>query len=194
MTLTVSLSSDENDIELRIHPVRLTPAPGAREFARIADGSTAILQSQRSAKRERECLHAWIQEFNLECSIFHWPLLPDELIKPVPLHRSGTVVVGIDAVIVTWRRAVQFHGEADWFAILGGSQDEVKVARMKAENNPAGDRLQHCAFRTDLPTPAESPLIERHSGLWRVGTLRILSDRFGGSEMFCPMVADVGFR
>jgi len=41
-----------------------------------------------SAKRECECLHAGIKELDLECSIFHWSFLPDELIEPVPLDCS----------------------------------------------------------------------------------------------------------
>jgi hypothetical protein len=86
--------------------------------------------------------------------------LPDELIKPVVLHRAGTVVVDIGAVIVTWRRAVQFHHEADRPAILGCSQNEVKIAGMKAKNNLSRDRLKHRAFLTHLPTPTESPLIQ----------------------------------
>ena len=145
-------------------------------------------------KRERKRLHSWIKELNLESSIFHPPFLPDELIEPVILDCSRPVVVGIDSVVVTWSSAVQFYDESDRLAILSGSQHEVKIAGMKTENDLSGDGLKYRAFLTDLPTPAESPLIERKSGLWRIRTLGILSDRLGGSEMFCPMIADVGFR
>src|ERR1700727_2050715 len=88
--------------------------PGIDEPELLANIDAPI---RRLAKRERECLHAWIQELDLECSIFHRPLLPDEVIKPVPLYCACTVVVGIDAMIVSRCRDVQFHGEADRPAI-----------------------------------------------------------------------------
>ncbi len=88
MTFTVSLSSDACDIGLRIHSAKLAPATVAREFAKNCRRVNIDPPITRSAKRERECLHAWIQELNLECPIFHRPLLPDQLIQPVPLHCS----------------------------------------------------------------------------------------------------------
>src|SRR5580704_6736987 len=153
-----------------------------------------FFQCRQSTKRERECLHAWIKELDLESSIFHRPPLPDQLIEAVPLHCSQTVVVYIDAVIITRRRAVQLHFEADWLAIVVGSQDEVKIAGVKAEDNLPRGGLKRGAFCTDLPTTAESPLIERESGFWRISTVGILNNRLGGREVFCPMVADVGLR
>src|ERR1700728_208430 len=97
-------------------------------------------------------------------------------------------------MIVARSGTIQLHGEADGLAILGSSQHKVKIPRMKAEDNFSGRRLQHCALRTHLPTSTQRPLIERKSGLWRIRMFRILSDRLSGGEVFCPMVADIGFR
>jgi len=44
-------------------------------------------------------------------------------------------------------------GEADRFAILCGSQDEVKIAGMKTKNDFSRGGLKHCALLTDLQTP-----------------------------------------
>jgi hypothetical protein len=86
MTFTVSLSSDACDSGLRIHSAKLTPATVAREFAKNCRRVNIDPPITRSAERERECLHARIKELNLECSILHRPLLPDELIKPMVFH------------------------------------------------------------------------------------------------------------
>src|ERR1035437_1202946 len=178
MTFTVSLSSDAYVVGLRIHSPKFSPATVTKEFAKNCRRVTIdppITRSPiaRSTKRERERLHARVKELDLECSIFHWPFLPDELIEAVLLHCSGTVAVGIDAMIVTWRGTVEFHGEADRLVILSDSQHQVKIAGVKAENDLSGGCLNDCAFLANLPSPAETPLIEGESGLWRIGSLGI---------------------
>src|ERR1700728_579676 len=117
MTFTVSSSSDAYVIGLRIHSPKLSPATVTKEFAKnfrrvTIDPPITRSPIARSTKRERERLHTRVKELDLECSIFHRPFLPDELIESVPLHCSGTVAVGIDAMIVTGRGAVEFHAEA----------------------------------------------------------------------------------
>jgi hypothetical protein len=66
--------SDARDVGTRTHSARLTPAAVAIDFAKNCRRVNIDPPITRSAERERECLHAWIKELDLECSIFHRPL------------------------------------------------------------------------------------------------------------------------
>src|SRR5262245_14814961 len=88
--------------------------------------------AKKLAEREGESLHAGIEKFDLESPVFHRSFLPDELIQAMFLHRTGAVHIGIAAVVVTGRRAIELHFEANGLVILC-AENEMQIARMKAE-------------------------------------------------------------
>lgn len=58
------------------------------------------------AKCEGKGLHAWGEVFDLEDSVLDRVFLSNQLIEPMPLHLSGSVVVRVRAVIIARGRAV----------------------------------------------------------------------------------------
>src|ERR1700721_1115827 len=92
--------------------------------ATISWRSSLLLQSMflQSSEGEGKGLHARIQEFNLESSIFHSSLLADQLIQAMLLHRAGAAGIGVAAVIVAGCGAINFHHEAHRLAVLRGAQ------------------------------------------------------------------------
>src|SRR5215469_10761785 len=121
MIFTIPFSPDANMVGLNSHSVKLSPAAVANEFAKKFR-RVNIWASSRLSKRESKCLYTRVEEFNFECSVFHWPLLPYQLIKPMTLNRARTIAVGIDSVIISRRRAIQHHLEANRPSIFGGTQ------------------------------------------------------------------------
>jgi len=97
-----------------------------------------FLRSPTSTKRESKRLHAWIEEFNFKGSVFHGPLLPDELIQTVLLDSACTGGVGVAAVVLAGWRAVKLHCETNGLAVLRRSQHQVDVAGMKAKRDLSG--------------------------------------------------------
>src|ERR1700722_11191752 len=110
-------------------------------------------------KRKRKRLHARIEKINLECSIFHRPLLPNQLIQAIPLNRAGSACVGVGTVITSGWCAIEFGRETNRFPIFCGTQHQVKIARMKPEDNLTGQRFKHRAFLAHFPASAQGPLI-----------------------------------
>src|SRR6516165_4322211 len=147
-----------------------------------------------SAKRKRERLHTGIEEFDFKGSVLYRPFLPDELIKPVTLNCPQAVQIGISTVIFSWRCAIQRHFETDRLVLFRGSQDEMKVACVKAIDDLPRGRLQYGTLLVHLPTPAKGPLIKRESRERSIGLAGILGDRLLRGKVLRPMVADIGFR
>src|SRR5579862_4487484 len=91
-------------------------------------------------KRKSKRLHAGVEKINLECSVFYRPLLPDQLVQAIPLNRAGSACIGIGAVVFPGRSTVEFDGETNWLAVFCGAQHQVKIARVKPEDNFSGKR------------------------------------------------------
>src|ERR1700733_14328925 len=121
--------------------------------ATISWRSSLSMQSMflQSSEGEGEGLHARIQEFNLESPIFYSSLLADQLIQAMFLHRAGAAGIGVAAVIVAGRGAVDFHHEAHRLAVLRGSKYEVQIARVKAVQNPGVRGLRNRIFEAYIP-------------------------------------------
>src|ERR1700693_5299058 len=138
-------------------------------------------------------LHTRIEKINLECSVFHRPLLPNQLVQAIPLNRAGSACVGIGAVVFPGRSTVEFDGETNRYPVFCGAQHQVKVARVKPEDNLTGKGFKHCAFLAHFPASAQGPLIQRKPGLRAVRFARVFSHRLGRSKISSAFVSYVGF-
>src|SRR6202161_2684933 len=143
------------------------------------------------SKRKSECLHAGIEKIDFESTVFHCALLANELIQAVALNGARAGCVGIGAVIVARRSAVKFDCETNRLAIFRGTEDQVQVAGVKAEDNFSGDGLEHGAFVAHFPASAQSPLIQRKARLRTVGFARIFGDGLSGSEISSALVSHI---
>src|ERR1700722_6847191 len=146
-----------------------------------------------STKRKSKRLHAGIEKINLECSVFHRPLLPDQLVQAIALNRAGSACVGVSPVVFPRRSTVEFDRETNRFPVFCGAQHKVKIARMKPENDLAGKRFKHSAFLTHFPASAQGPLIQRKPGLRAVRFSRVFSHRLDRSKISSAFVSNVRF-
>src|SRR5262245_64566102 len=115
-----------------------------------------------SAERERERLHAGVEELDLEPSIGDRSRLPDQLIQA--LFDSGAVAAVIDVATMrgTGRLPVDRDAEADT-APRTRPHDEVQVAGVKAIYDPAVRAAQDGGLAADRPVARPRPLIEREA-------------------------------
>ena len=80
-------------------------------------------------------MHAGIEEFDFESAVFDCTFLAYQLIEAVALDCAGSAGVGVAAVIIPRGCSVERDFEADGFAVFRGAEDQVQVARVKAEDN-----------------------------------------------------------
>jgi hypothetical protein len=108
--------------------------------------------------------------------------LPDQLIKTLLRNNAVSLIVGIDAMIVLRRLAVDAHAEAHGFSIGGGPENEMKIARVKAIGDASVLRVERRALSPDRPVAGERPLIGlqlRGSGI----DLTLVGDRAAESRL-----------
>src|SRR5215468_9637148 len=74
-------------------------------------GSAAAPCARRSPEREREGLHAGIEELDLEGAIADRPALSDELVEALLRHHA--VAGGVDVVAVVGARGRAVEGDAE---------------------------------------------------------------------------------
>src|SRR5215472_1388675 len=110
------------------------------------------------------------------------------------LNSTHATAVRIDAVIISRRSSVQLHSEANRFPLFCCSEHEVKITRVKTEENLSGWGLQDCAFLSHFPSATQRPLIQRDPRLWGVSVARILSDVFSRCKVFSSAIPNVGLR
>src|ERR1700733_6358676 len=110
------------------------------------------------------------------------------------LDCAGSAGVGVAAVVVAWSGSVECDFKADRLAIFRGAEDEMQVARVKAEDDFAGSRFEDSTFGAHLPRAAERPLIQRKPRLRSVGHARVLGEELGGGEVLGAFVTYIGFR
>ena len=88
----------------------------------------------------------------MKSSVFDCAFLADELVEAMALYCSGAACVGVDAVIVAGRGAVERDFEADGLAIFCRAQNQMQIARVKTEDDFARSGIEDRAFGADLPT------------------------------------------
>src|ERR1700733_8592689 len=89
---------------------------GFSEFFLFAESIAS--PSSLSSECEGKSLYARIEKFNFKRPIFHFALLPDQLIQPVLLHNARALLVGVHAVILAGRGAIKPHAETHGLSIF----------------------------------------------------------------------------
>ena len=128
-----------------------------------------------SAERERERLHAGIEELDLELPIDDRLRLPDQLIQTRFDHRAVAAVVHVEAVSRTGRLSVDRHAETYGAPWPWRAHDEMKVARVKATHDAAVGTAEDGCLPAHRPLASQRPLIERQA---RRGSIEATPIRF----------------
>jgi len=113
-----------------------------------------------SPKRKRIYLYAGIEKFDFECAVFHFSFLANQLVQAVFLHHPLALCVGVYAVVFAWRGAVYANAKPHRLAIFAGSQNQMQVPRMKAEEHLSRGGYQRRVLIAHSPVSSESPLID----------------------------------
>ncbi len=84
------------------------------------------------AERKCECLHAGIEELDLERAIFHASLLANQLVEAIFLYCAISLGVHVNSAVGPGRFSIERHAETDGLAVVAGAQDEVQIARVES--------------------------------------------------------------
>ena len=106
-----------------------------------------------SAESEGVGLHARIEKADLERMIGNRLRCADELIEPLRRDYANAFGIGVHAVSIAGRLAVDGDAEADLAAFDRGTEDEVQVTRMEAVDDAAVLRVQLRTLFADRPFP-----------------------------------------
>src|SRR2546423_419806 len=131
-----------------------------------------------------------IQEFDLEGSIADRPCLPDELVHTRFAHTPPPFSVHVKAMVGPGRSTIELDAEADGVTLGRRSQDEVKIASVKAIGDAAGV-VQRRVFASDRPDPRQAPVVERQGGYSPVEARSVFADAAGRREIRRVVVADI---
>ena len=81
-----------------------------------------------STEREGEGLHTRSEKFNVEGPIPHVMALSHQLVEPVRRDGTEALTIGIRAVIVARRLAIDQNAKPHWVPGLGRPENEVQIA------------------------------------------------------------------
>ena len=147
-----------------------------------------------SAKRKGKCLHARIEELDLERAVLHVPLLTNQLVEPIFRDRAMALAVYVHTAILKRRRAVDRDAKPDRPAAGSRTEHEMQIAGMKTEHNPPRRRRRYRVLAGDGPLAAQAPLIHLQVAGRRIALRAVLGDRLRRGVVLLPFVAHVGFR
>src|SRR6185437_2864418 len=104
-----------------------------------------------SAEGESIGLHAGIEEADFEGVIRNRSLRTHELIQALRRHDAISIGIGVHAMCVAGRLAVDGDAEADVVSRRGWAEHQMQVARMEAVEDAAIRRVELRAFLSDRP-------------------------------------------
>ena len=118
--------------------------------------------------------------------------LADELVEPLAGHGAGARLVGIGAVIVAGRLAVDRDAEAHRLAVGARPQHQMQVAGMEAEGDLAGCRVECCLLGRAGPVAGQRPLVQRERLRCLVVMWLVLGRTARLDEVCGALIADIG--
>ena len=146
---------------------------------------------QSSPKGERVGLGAGIEKADLERAVGDRAVLPDQLIKPLPVHDALAVGIHIGAMAVAGHFAVNRDPESDGLAICR-AEHEVEIASVKPVDDAAVLAVEARPLIADRPISGQAPLVElRLAG--GVDMRAVFDSAARRNEVLCPSVAEISF-
>ena len=114
-------------------------------FQRRAHWETMIFRLATSTltERERKSLHARIEKLDLELAINDRLWLADQLIEPLFANRAVALGVNVNSVRRARRLSIDEHAKAHGSSSRCRSHDEMKIAGVKAVDDPPVGLVQH---------------------------------------------------
>src|SRR5271163_5031395 len=156
--------------------------------------SVESTQSMSSLLSEREDVgaDAGVEELDLECPIFDWPRLPNELIHTIVLQAPPSLGIHVDAMVRPRGGAIDLDAKANGAASGAGGQYEIEIAGVKAEGDAAGCIVQRGELAADRPGAGQAPVVERQRRCGAIDTGSIFVGAARRSEVYGLGIADVG--
>src|SRR5580698_3583498 len=104
------------------------------------------------------------------------------------------LLVGIHSMIFTGRVAVDGYAKAHGLSISRGPEDQMQIARVKAERNLSLRRDKHCGLIVINPVTGKPPLIQLEAGGDDIEAGFVLLETTRGCKVLCPLITNIGFR
>src|SRR5260370_7462474 len=130
----------------QIRTARRAMASGRGSSSRVKERIPTSRQFN-STEGERKGLHAGIEKFNFKRAVLDFPFLPDQLIRPVFLHDTVTLLIGVSTMILARSGSIEPYPKTHRFPILSRSQNKIQIASVKPEH----------AFPFSLPPKPHGP-------------------------------------
>jgi hypothetical protein len=102
-------------------------------------------------------------ELDLELPVSDGLGLPDQLIHPRFGYRALALVVDVDSVRDARRLSIDQHAESHRSSPSRRPHHEMKIARMKAVDDPSAGLVQRGSLDPHRPIANESPVIKPES-------------------------------
>src|SRR5260370_26740714 len=119
---------------LQIRNARRAMASGMGSSSRVKE-SIPTSRQFNSTEGERKGLHAGIEKFNFKRAVLDFPFLPDQLIRPVFLHETFTLLIGVSTMILARSGSIEPYPKTHRFPILSRSQNKMQIACVKPEDD-----------------------------------------------------------
>src|SRR5262249_39177275 len=146
------------------------------------------------AEREREGLDAGVEERDLAGAIGNRPALPDELVEPLLDDGAVALIVGVAAVGLVWRLAVDQGAEPDRCSRCRRSHHQVEVAGVEAVGDLVAAGLRCPRLFGHGPITGQGPMVEMQV---IGGGVKLRLNRYGAAwrrEVLGAVVAGVVLR
>src|SRR5271163_3184404 len=108
-------------------------------------------------------------------------------------NRSISGRVGVDAMVFFRSLAVDLYPKSGRLSFLGRAEHQVDIARMEAENDRSGNRIERRHLRLVGPVPGEPPLVELQMRRDRVPMGGVFHEAAWREEAVGAIVADIRF-
>ena len=147
-----------------------------------------------SAERERERLHARIEELDLEQPVSDGVRLPDQLIQPLPGNRAVALVVDVGSMSSARRLSIDEDAKSDGRSSRRRCHDEMKIAGVKTVRDPPVPLVQRDGVSLHRPVAGKGPIIELQPRRSSIDATLVQGCSTRGDEVLRALMAEIVFR